>query len=208
MSKPWDISLSRRSAQRSGRRYLIVTEDEKSALDYLKEFKVPIRYAEIVPEGGAGNTIRVVERALELREQAIYSKNPFIHTWCVIDRDEHPEDRYRRAFEHAKAFDDVTVIWANECFELWYLLHFCYRDTGIGRDDIFAEISKTNRLNRSYKKADKEIFAILEKLRPIAHRHAERLLKSNPLPLDNPSTNIHRLVEKLVALQQAAAENS
>jgi len=88
------------------------------------------------------------------------------------------------------------------------LLHFCYRDTAIGRDALYKELGKANRLNRPYHKADKGIFKILEKLRPAAHRHAERLLKFNPSPLANPSTNVHRLVERLVALQQAAAENS
>lgn len=206
MSRPWDIPLSRRAIRRARRRFLIVAEDAKSGLDYLRAFRVSPRVAEIVPVGGAGNTVSVVECALDLREKALSAKLPFIHTWCVIDRDEHPQDRYQRAFDLAKPHDDVTVIWANECFELWYLLHFCYRDTAIGRADLRRELGKPERLNRKYDKADQEIFALLEKLRPTAHRNAERLLKFNPSPLSNPSTNIHRLVERLVALQQAASE--
>ena len=125
-------------------------------------------------------------------------------TWCVIDRDEHPIDRYRRAFELAKNYDDVTVIWGNECFELWYLLHFCYRDTPIGRAELRREISKPDRLNRKYEKSDDAIFALLKEKLPDAQRNATRLLRFNPSPMANPSTNIHQLVERLLALQAAA----
>ena len=117
MARPWEIALSRRTGQRPSRRYLIVAEDAKSGLNYLLSFQIPPRFAEIVTEGGAGNTVSVVERALHLREEAVRSKAPFIHTWCVFDRDEHPKERYQRAFDLAKPYDDVTVIWANECFE-------------------------------------------------------------------------------------------
>lgn len=203
MPKPWDIALSRRTAQRPGRRYLIVAEDAKSGLDYLRAFRVPPRFAEIVPVGGAGNTSSVVEQALALREKALSSKNPFIHTWCVFDRDDHPKERYHRAFDLARHYDDVTVIWANECFELWYLLHFCYRDTGVGREEIWDLIS--NYLKKKYSKTSDEIFDLLKDKRLTAHRNAERLLKANTSPLINPSTNIHLLVERLVALQEAAA---
>jgi len=205
MPRPWEISLSRRTRQRPSRRYLIVAEDAKSGLDYLVSFQIPAHFAEIVPEGGAGNTVSVVERALHLREEAARTKAPFIHTWCVFDRDEHPKDRYQRAFELAKTYADVTVIWANECFELWYLLHFCYRDTGIGRAELRKELSKPDRLNRKYDKADQAIFDFLKDKRPAAFRHAERLLKFNSSPLQNPSTNIHLLVRRLIELQEAAA---
>jgi hypothetical protein len=182
-----------------------VAEDAKSGLNYLLSFQIPPRFAEIVPEGGAGNTMSVVERALHLREEAVRSKAPFIHTWCVFDRDEHPKERYQRAFDLAKPHDDVTVIWANECFELWYLLHFCYRDTAIGRADLRRELSKPDRLNRKYDKADKDFFDLLKDKRPAAFRNAARLLKFNPSHWTNPSTNIHRLVERLMAIQEAAA---
>src|SRR6266550_4495125 len=107
MARPWNIDLSRRSFQRPRRRYLIVAEDAKSGLDYLRAFRVPPKFAEIMPEGGAGNTVSVVERALVLREHALSKKAPFIHTWCVIDRDEHPKERYQHAFDLAKPHDDV-----------------------------------------------------------------------------------------------------
>ncbi len=206
MAKGWEQRTGRKTAVRTRRRYLIVCEDSKSSLDYLMAFKIPEEFAEIVPEGGAGNTVSVVEKALDLKQKADYQNRPFVHIWCVIDRDEFPSDRYRRAFELARNHNDITVIWANECFELWYLLHFCYRHTAIGRADLRKELSKPDRLNRQYDKADKSIFDLLEKHRSTAHRNAITLEKNNPTRDLNPSTNVHRLVEKLVELQTAAKE--
>jgi hypothetical protein len=100
------------------------------------------------------------------------------------------------------------VVWANECFELWYLLHFCYRDTGIGRGDLYKELSKSDRLNRKYDKADKTVFELLKGRRSTAHRNASRLLEFNSSPLTNPSTNVHNLVATLERLQKAATDAS
>ena len=70
-------------------------------LDYLRAFEMPAGLVEIQTEGGAGDTVSVVERALELRAKALQNRRPFAHVWCVIDRDEHPLDRYQRAFNAA-----------------------------------------------------------------------------------------------------------
>lgn len=206
MNKSWEKPSGRRKATRSLFRYLIVCEDSKSSLDYLLAFEIPKRFAEIVPEGGAGNTLSVVERGIELKTQAEKDGAPFAHVWCVFDRDDHPIDRYRRAFDLGKPHNDLTVIWGNECFELWYLLHFCYRDTGIRRDKLFKEISTPERLNRKYEKCDKEMFTLLRAHTETAIRNAEKLAKFNRLPAENPSTNIHRLVSELLKLQVAANE--
>lgn len=205
MPRPWEIPLARGSASRPRRRYLIVAEDSKSGLDYLRAFPIsPV--VQIESEGGAGNTISVVERALELREEALRFRKPYARVWCVIDRDDHPMERYRRAFEVARPFSDVTVIWANECFELWYRLHFCYRDTRIGRMDLRRELVRRDRLNRPYDKADKAVFALLQGRVEVAIRNARRLLQSNHSPDTNPSTNVHELVEQLLKLKDAISE--
>lgn len=201
MSKPWEVRLGRRTEIRHRRRYLIVAEDAKSGLEYLLSFKVPSTIARIESEGGAGNTLSVVERALELREQAKRENSPYVHVWCVIDRDDHPLDRYRAAFRLAENCPDVTVIWANECFEIWYLLHFCYRDTSIRRGDIFRELEKPGYLNRRYNKADAEVFDLLKDRCDDAIRNARRLLQFSGSNEVNPSTNLHELVGKLRELQ-------
>jgi hypothetical protein len=44
---------------------LIICEDEKSAVYYLRGFNIPPDYAEVVTLGGAGNTYFLVEKALD-----------------------------------------------------------------------------------------------------------------------------------------------
>lgn len=207
MGKRWDAKNDRKKQNRSRRRYLIVCEDSKSAVDYLESFRISEEFAEVVTEGGAGNTVSVVEKAISLKEEAEYNHKPYAHIWAVMDRDEHPVDRYRRAFDLGKLHNDLTVIWANESFELWYLLHFCYRDTEIGRAEINRELGAGERLNRKYEKFDKEVFALLEGRTQIAIKHATRLGRFNPSPMTNPSTNIHLLVGELIRLQAAANES-
>jgi len=150
----------------------------------------------------------VVDKAIELKAAAERLNQPFIHCWCVVDRDDHSEDRYKLAFETARQKKEISVIWANECFELWYLLHFCYRDTAIRRADLYKELSKPDRLHRKYDKSDKTVFELLKDKRPAAHHNAAWLLEFNPSPLTNPSTNVHDLVAALEKLQKAASDAS
>ena len=82
----------------------------------------------------------------------------------------------------------MKVAWANEAFELWYLLHFNYHDTGISRDDY---------------KADKTIYGQVKPHQETALRNARRLERhwqemAEKFPeRQNPSTSVHKLVEFL-----------
>jgi hypothetical protein len=63
-----------------------------------------------------------------------------------------PEEHFNRAFHRAfhlvAELNAVEVIWANECFEL--LLHFCFRNTAIGRHQLPDELSRGDRLGKKY----------------------------------------------------------
>ena len=178
MPKPWDKKSARREPVRKIQRHLIVCEDEKSGADYLRAFKVPEDFAEVVVKGGAGNTDSVVEKALKLREKAINVGAPYAKVWCVFDRDSFPANNFNRAFDLAKGDDkhDVQIIWSNECFELWYLLHFEFVVAGIERDALYAKLSEATRLGKKYDKADKTVFDLLISKVETAKRNAKRLL--------------------------------
>jgi len=189
-------------------RHLIVCEDSKSGADYLRSFQVPADLVEVVVEGGAGNTCGLVEKALDLRQAAIDLRQPYSHVWCVFDRDSFPAKDFNRAFDLARGKDkgDVHVIWSNECFELWYLLHFELRTTGIGRKALRKEISEPSRLGKKYAKGDVTVFDLLKDKTAIAIRNSKKLLASYGHRLkperDNPSTNVHELVGVLQELRE------
>ena len=143
----------------------------------------------------------------------------FEHRWIVIDRDiarvnggGHPKDDFLTALSEAKS-KRVEVAYSNDCFEIWYLLHFGYRDTAISRDDIIKEVikklkdrncvtfSKLNKENIKTKEMTELIFNELLELQKTAIKNAKKLLENyadlhNP-ELDNPSTKVFELVEIL-----------
>lgn len=210
MTKPWEHRHGRSTAVRQFERHLIVCEDSKSSADYLKSFKVPESVAEITVVGGAGNTQSVVRKGIELQNKATTRRAPYARVWCVIDKDDHPDRRYHEAFHLAnhRSRPEFAVIWANECFELWYLLHFVYRDTAIGRAALATELGKPDRLGKPYRKGDASIFPILAPLRETAIRNSQKLLdlgahRDHP-HMHNPSTNLHELIKMLIALHAAA----
>lgn len=223
MSKPWEKDNVRRKPERKIQRHLIVCEDAKSAADYLRCFKVPKEFAEVVVEGGAGNTASVVEEALKLRKAAAKSRITYAKIWCVFDRDPVAGTKVRqdvaiaknfhRAFDLARENPEVEIIWANECFELWYLLHFAYQNTPIAREKIYERLAQPdpNGLGKKYYKSDTAVFDALKgKRREKAKKNAKRLLDSyfgevKPAD-DNPSTNIHELVVVLEQLQELREE--
>jgi len=158
---------------------------------------------EIVPEGGAGNTQGVVQRGIDLKNEAIAEGRPFAHIYCFFDKDDWSLNRYQAAFDKARQHNDLTAIWANECFELWYLLHYAYHNTHTGREQLYALLKAKSRLGKVYEKGDASVYAALEAKQPDALRWSKKLLfvaqqESAQCPgRVNPSTNVHELVDRL-----------
>ncbi len=216
-TKPWKKGNGRRKPERHIQRHLIVCEDKKSFADYFRSFTMPPEFAEVVVEGGAGNTASVVEAALKLRRDKEKVGTPYAKIWCVFDRDPVAGTKVRqddgiaknfhKAFELAAPHRDVEIIWANECLELWYLLHFAYQNTPIARKKIYERLSRPapDGLGKEYDKADTSVFDALVGKRETAKKNAKRLLDSYDGAVkpaeNNPSTNIHYLVVVLEQLQ-------
>ena len=152
----------------------------------------------------------------------------FDHKWIVIDRDcervnggGHTAEDFNNALQNAKKKRSdlhVNVAYANDAFELWYLLHFEYRNTAISRGELIERViaklkqldsHKFSRLTKDNIKQENYAKLIYEALLPMQERailNAERLLLSygeehNP-ECDNPSTTIHKLVNILNSLDK------
>jgi hypothetical protein len=202
-SKPWEHRKAngRITAVRARRRVLILCEDEKSACLYFKGFKLDKRRGEVLTRGTGMNTDSLVQEAIAMKERAVRCGEPLNEIWCVFDRDSFPARNFNRALQLAES-KNISVAWANEAFEIWYLLHFHYHDTGVNRAEYAGRL--TPLLVCKYDKADDQIYARLESRQPTAMKHARRLEKhgvemgSRWTPENsNPSTNIHKLVEFL-----------
>ena len=204
-NKPWEQKPSgRRPAEtRERRRVLIVCEDSKSSRFYFESFPIDAKRAEVLALGTGMNTDSLVEEAIRLKKQAVKDCQPYNEVWCVFDRDSFPLGNYTRAFELARG-SGIKVAWANEAFELWYLLHFNYHDTGISRGDYKTKL----RPNLEYDKADETIYEKVKTFQVTALRNARKLerywndLRERFPERQNPSTNVHKLVEFLNELAE------
>jgi len=181
------------------RRILVLCEDSKSSRDYLARFPFDPKLVSLECVGTGMNTDSLMENAIQRKQDAIKTGIPFAEIWVVFDRDSFAAHNFNRAFDLARGHGDIIACWSNECFELWYLLHFAYRDTGIARTEIWKALS--THLGKKYDKADAAVFEKLEPNLDTALKNARKLAASRTgdakRKRENPSTKVHELVELL-----------
>jgi hypothetical protein len=200
-SKPWKKPVKGRAPEgsRQRRRVLICCEDSKSSADYLRRFQIDQQRVDLQVVGTGMNTDSLVQAAIEFVEKARKNKNPYSQTWCVFDRDSFPLENYARAFQLARAHN-IETAWTNEAFEFWYLLHFNYFDSAISRSQYARKLSERGL---EYDKADRNVYEKVKAKQETAIRNAKRLERhwnesGSKFPeRENPSTNVHELVEFL-----------
>ncbi len=183
------------------RRILILCEDTKSSRDYFAQFPHDKSQVEIECEGTGMNTDSLMENAIERAEVAKRDGAPYERVWVVFDKDSFKQQNFNRAFDLARERKEITPCWSNECFELWYLLHFHYRNTAIGRHEMWPEIS--GLMEERYDKADERLYAKMAEKLETALKHAKKLAYENEMngtPRRNPSTCVHELVGALINL--------
>jgi hypothetical protein len=120
----------------------------------------------------------------------------------VFDRDKNPNNpndsqNFNSAITLARN-NGIDVAYSNDAFELWYLLHFNFYNTGISRQRYQNML--TNKLGHEYKKNSETIYEELKDKQQDAIKHAKLLLQKYDRPnpeTDNPSTTVHLLVEEL-----------
>ena len=174
-------------------RFLIVCEGGQTEPNYFKGFRVPTDvYVKII--GVGESPIHVVNETLLLSRT---SEEGYDQIWCVFDRDSWTAHEFNQALNLAER-NGIRVAYSNEAFELWYVLHFQYLDTGQSRKRLVELIS--SNLDGGYKKNDHRMYQKLEPLMETAIENAKTLLATCNPPnpeRDNPSTTVHLLVERL-----------
>jgi RloB-like protein len=174
--------------------FLIVCEGEKTEKYYFESFPVSTR-PEVKIVGSGRETIAVVNKALELMKEKSFDR-----VWCVFDRDpsrDKTAQRFNDALQKADS-KGISVAYSNECFEIWFLLHFHFYNTAIPREDYGKMLTKLMQIE--YEKNSADMYKLLEDNQPKAIKHAIKLLAiydpHNP-ESDNPATTVHLLVEEL-----------
>ncbi len=192
--------------------FLIVCEGEKTEPNYFKSFKTNVKsfVYTIDTFGEASNTKDLVKRTIKYRDK---SSQKYDSVWVVFDKDSFSPNNFNGAI-HLAENNNIKVGWSNEAFELWYLLHFQYRNTYMSRadykkaieDQINAKIIAQSRVKKplkfEYKKNSLEMYSILEKYgsQKQAIKYAKKLIENHNcsnFAIHNPCTKIHLLVEEL-----------
>jgi hypothetical protein len=198
--KPWSTKRGRApKGGRPRRKVLVLCEDTKSSALYFRAFPIDRERFEVVIVGTGMNTDSLVEEAIERVARSKEHGINYSGVWCVLDRDSFPEQNYNRAFQLAAA-KGIKIAWANEAFELWYILHFDYLCTGLSRNQYKHKLEERGL---DYDKADEDIYDKLRDRQPTALKNAQRLeshwrKSGRGLPeRENPSTSVHQLVDVL-----------
>ncbi|NBD33228.1 MAG: RloB domain-containing protein [Cyanobacteria bacterium] len=177
-------------------RFLIICEGTKTEPKYFKDFRVPADVIELDIIGLGKNPSKLVEKAQELKVKKGYEEE-LDQTWCVFDRDKWTTQDFNQAIQYAYQAG-FNIAYSNECFELWYLLHFCYLDTALNSKEYENKLS--HYLGHIYEKESDDMYEKLQDKQNTAIKNAEKLLKqhaqTNPA-VENPSTTVHWLVKEL-----------
>lgn len=200
--------------------FLIACEGECTEPGYIKDLVDQEKRNRRIAEGTVvmiaphrhSNPCGVLSDLIEMAGQQSFDER-----WIVIDRDEveykgkgfggHAQEDFSRAIQESRK-NGVKVACSNPCFELWIVLHFEYRDTACGRDDIQRKaLEKINSLlpkEKQIRKVDdmkslENLYSLLRGRTDTACRFAEKLA-GNEEEHKNPSTGMYRLVRTILSL--------
>lgn len=179
--------------------FLIVTEGTKTEVNYFKSFPL---YEEpeirTVVLGTGTNTLSLVAEAKKIVSRYAEDEKNFDEIWVVFDKDSFPNDNFDNAIQSAQA-SGFRVAFSNECFELWYVLHYRDMQAPLLRTDYFQMLSEY--LGHDYEKNSSNMYEILLPYQDSAIKRAEKLkeaCRETPLNHDkNPLTLVVDLVTEL-----------
>ncbi|OHD23256.1 MAG: hypothetical protein A2Y38_24280 [Spirochaetes bacterium GWB1_59_5] len=194
--------------------FIIACEGEKTERFYFESWFVCLRDSRqvsarscIIAPHTHTNPTGVLADLQSYQDDGITFKD-FDQRWIVIDRDAertngggHTLEDFNTALQQsASSKPPVKVAWSNPCFELWYLLHFRYQNSGTDRDLIITQLS--TELGFRYDKRASSMFDLTRAKLGDAMRNAKRLyssFQSQGISPDqsNPCTTVYQLVEEL-----------
>ena len=123
----------------------------------------------------------------------------------VFDKDDFPLDNFDNTIFAVKDNSKWHAVWSNQCIEIWFLLHFNYRDTDMDRNQCMSDLNSIflQQFGCEYKKNMPNICGLLKNFTSIAIRNAKKLYCENNSAGDVsphemvPCTTVYELVEEL-----------
>ncbi len=203
--------LQRRQSRRSSYdKILIVCEGEKTEPNYFTDLVnyYKLNTANVEIDGTCGSSPKsVLKRAEHLAQTEDQKGDGYDRVYCVFDKDSH--ESYDETVRNITDKIPKNVFFAAisvPCFEYWLLLHFQYTTKpyhATGNSSVGNEVLKELKtMLPNYSKGDENIFITLIDQLEFAKNNAKRALNNSiENHTDNPSTNIHELIEYLQTLE-------
>lgn len=194
---------------KDGEKFLIVTEGQKTEVNYLtdfaREYNIRSR-VHILKRGSASDPTSVFNAAeKENGKQKNDDGSPesghgYAKIFCVFDRDSHDDKNFKEAQQKMKGKKFIKIL-STPCIEYWFLLHFEY-----SRKAYEKSIDCKNELKKHIKGYTENMTGLcsgLQKNLSKAKKNAITAMKdakatANP----NPSTEVHLLIEELEKLSR------
>jgi hypothetical protein len=200
-SKPWNRNKKTRCFKpfrEIKQRFLIICEG-KTEKNYFDGFKLVSAKVKAVDKKG--------KNALNLLTEAVSVKNlnnDYDQYWVVFDRDDQTNsyDQIIEAFNIARQ-NALKAAFSNQCFELWFLLHFQNVSSSMNSDNLEKKLDKflPDTKSGKYTKVDLTHYEQLIGKKADALMRAAKLNFNNDfyaLAKNNPSTTVNILVEELL----------
>lgn len=183
----------------------IICEGQNTEPDYFKGF--PQANIKVQTFGLGQQRKKLVESTIDYIRKKGIRIDETEEVWVVFDFDIKEEQigqirqNYNEAIQLAHS-NNIKCAISNDCFELWYYLHFQFTDAAHRREFYSKSLSKN--LKTSYGKAQKvstEMYNQLLKNQQTAINNAEKLEKIHKGKLaheKNPYTSVYKLVKALI----------
>ncbi len=179
---------------------IIVCEGEKTEINYFENYRRRGCGLKIQTLNSSKNDpINLVKYARRQISKHGLDLKEGDQIWCVFDVDQN-ENNIDKAVNEAEK-NSINIALSNPCFEIWFLLHFEFRQTNLSCSNTITNLKK---YIENYSKTD-DIFDKLIDHRQTAISHAKKLneiheRRGNELYSheSNPSTQVFRLVEYIL----------
>ena len=204
--RPWERKKKQSHFERRRKESFCIFTEGKTEQLYFDDFNLPTLRVKCVGLGG-GNAEHLLNEMLRYMNEDKYTG--YDHYWLVFDCDDNSQEELQRVAARLKRSarerkTDIQWCFSNPCFECWYLLHFCYRDSPMTALELKRHLLR--EWIPGYHETMKGIYGLLVDKMETACRNASRLLPLeereawiNRLKLTNPSTNVDDLVKMLRA---------
>ena len=187
----------------------IWSHTKKAEIEYFQEFKNYLKTPLIMPKKEICWTPQeLVSKVIEWKNNEVNKKDND-QVWCIFDVDDfykNDKNGFLQAIKEA-CKNNIKIAYANQCFELWILLHFEKPTHAIPRVDFEKKIKrlfKKEQLGNFTK--NQKVFEILlpfqnkaiENAKNSGYKKYEKIIWNKALgKTGNPSVSIHFLIEKI-----------